>query len=131
MKTLKGEFEVTSWDEDAYAQRDGDRKLTHAVVNGTVSGDVTGAGDVQWLMSYQADGTARFVGFQHLDGTIDGRKGSAVVESIGAFDGKEAAGTWTVVPGSGTGDWSGLRGEGSFRSPMGTKAAFTLDYAFE
>jgi len=130
MSTLKGEFEVTSWNEDAYAERDGNRKLSRAEVSGNVSGGVTGTSNVQWLMSYQPDGTARFVGFQQLDGEIEGRTGSVVIESNGAFDGSVASGTWNVVPGSGTGDWSSLEGAGRFESPKGTKAFFTLDYSF-
>jgi len=130
MSTLKGEFEVTSWNEDAYAQRDGNRKLSRAEVAGNVSGGVTGTSNVQWLMSYQPDGTARFVGYQQLEGEIDGRSGSVVIESNGAFDGSVASGTWNVVPGSGTGDWSSLEGAGRFESPKGTKAFFTLDYSF-
>ena len=130
MSTLKGEFEVTSWNEDAYAERDGNRKLSRAEVSGNVSGGVTGTSNVQWLMSYQPDGTARFVGYQQLEGEIEGRTGSVVIESNGAFDGSVASGTWNVVPRSGTGDWSSLEGEGRFESPKGTKAFFTLDYSF-
>jgi hypothetical protein len=95
MASLTGEFEVTSWNEEPYAQRDGERKLTHASVTQTLSGGVTGTGAVEWLMSYQEDGTARFVGLQQLDGEIEGRAGSVVLDTVGDFDGKEAAGSWT------------------------------------
>ena len=131
MPSLTGEFEVTSWNEEPYAQRDGERKLTRASVTQELSGGVTGTGAVEWLMSYQQDGTARFVGLQQLEGEIDGRTGSVVLDTVGDFDGKEATGTWTVVPGSGTGAWAGIRGGGKYRAPMGPKATFTLDYAFE
>jgi Protein of unknown function (DUF3224) len=131
MASLTGEFEVTSWNEEPYAQREGERKLTRASVTQKLSGGVTGTGAVEWLMSYQEDGTARFVGLQELDGEIEGRPGSVVLDTVGEFDGTEAAGTWTVVPGSGTGAWTGMRGDGHYRAPMGPKASFTLDYAFE
>ena len=131
MKSLRGEFEVTTWNEDAYAQREGERKLTRAKVDQNLSGGVTGTGHVEWLMSYQPDGTARFVGLQLLDGEIEGRRGSVVAETIGEFNGTEAIWHLTVVPESGTGDWAGMRGEGDFRAPHGNKASFTLDYAFE
>ena len=131
MATLNGEFEVTSWNEEPYAEREGARKLTRASVTQKLSGDLTGTGAVEWLMSYQEGGTARFVGLQQLDGAIEGREGSVVVDTVGDFDGKDAAGAWTVVPGSGTGGWTGMRGDGNFRAPMGTKASFTLDYSFE
>ncbi|HKH26345.1 MAG TPA: DUF3224 domain-containing protein [Acidimicrobiia bacterium] len=129
--SLKGEFEVTSWNETPYAEREGDRKLTRASVTQQLSGGLTGAGEVQWLMSYQQDGTARFVGLQQLEGAIEGRSGSVVVDTVGDFDGKEARGVWTVVPGSGTGEWAGMRGDGGFVAPHGSKASFTLDYSLE
>jgi hypothetical protein len=130
MPTLEGEMELTSWNEDAYAEREGGRKLTQATVTQRVSGGVTGSAEVRWLMSYREDGTARFLGLQVLDGTIEGRAGSAVIESVGEFDGQMASGTLTVVSGSGTGAWSDLQGKGRFEAPMGPKATFSLDYAF-
>jgi hypothetical protein len=131
MASVTGEFEVTSWNEEPYAEREGERKLTRAVVTQKLSGGLTGTGAVQWLMSYQDDGTARFVGLQQLDGALEGRSGSVVVDSVGDFDGKQAKGAWRVIPGSGTGDWVGMQGGGGFEAPLGSKAQFTLDYSFE
>src|SRR5262249_2321779 len=131
MATVTGEVEVTSWHEEPYAEREGDRKLTRAVVTQKLSGDLSGTGAVQWLMSYQDDGTARFVGLQQLDGAIEGRNGSVVVDTVGDFDGKQATGAWRVIPGSGTGEWVGMRGDGRFEAPLGSRARFTLDYFFD
>ena len=39
--------------------------------------------------------------------------------------------TWFVVPASGTGDLSGLRGEGGFEGYFGKGSDGTLDYWFE
>jgi hypothetical protein len=39
--------------------------------------------------------------------------------------------TWFVVPGSATGDLSGLRGEGGFEGDFGKGSHGTLDYWFE
>ena len=131
METLSGECTYTSWDETTYAERPGELKLTRAAVTQNVLGDLTGSAEVAWLMSYQQDGTARFVGLQLLEGSIDGRKGSAVLETVGEFDGREATWTGSVIEGSGTGDWTGLRGEGRFRAPHGPTATFTLEYSFD
>jgi hypothetical protein len=126
MTTLTGEFEVTSWDEKPYLEAD-ERKLTRATVRQSFSGDLTGVGEVEWLMCYADDGTAHFVGLQRIESTVDGRDGSVVVESVGDFDGKQAVGDWSVIPGSGTGALSVLRGEGSFKAPMGPKASYVLE----
>src|SRR5262245_58194514 len=103
MTKLNGEFTVTSWDESTYAEREGQRKRTRARVNQELAGDIVGTGQVEWLMSYSEDGTAHFVGLQQFKGTINGREGSAVLETIGDFDGKDASWTARVMPGSGTG----------------------------
>jgi Protein of unknown function (DUF3224) len=131
MTTLNGEFTVTSWEESAYAEREGQRKLTRATVNQELAGDIVGTGQVEWLMSYREDGTAHFVGLQQFEGNIDGRARSVVLETVGDFDGKDAIWTARVVAGSGTGAWANMRGEGRFRAPHGPRASFTLDCSFD
>ena len=131
MAKLTGEFTVTSWDEETYTEREGERKLTRAAVTQDLAGDVIGKGQVEWLMSYAEDGTAHFVGLQLFEGVIDGREGAAVLTTIGDFDGTEAAWAAKVVEGSGTGQWTGLSGDGQFRAPHGNKATFTLDCSFD
>jgi Protein of unknown function (DUF3224) len=131
MTKLQGEFTLSSWDEQTYAEREGDRKLTRASVTQDVAGDIVGKGQVEWLMSYAEDGTAHFVGLQEFEGVIDGRAGSVVLETIGAFDGTESTWDATIVEGSGTGEWTGMRGNGRFRAPHGPKATFELDCTFD
>ena len=58
MTTLKGSFEVASWDEIPYDERDS-RRLTRASVTQRFSGAVSGEGSAEWLMSYNEDATAR------------------------------------------------------------------------
>jgi Protein of unknown function (DUF3224) len=45
--------------------------------------------------------------------------------------GTTVSGDWFVVPGSGTGELAGLRGEGGFTAELGQGADITLDYWFE
>jgi hypothetical protein len=130
MPKLDGEFTLSSWEEETYAEREGERKLTRATVTQDLAGDVVGKGQVEWLMSYGKDGTAHFVGLQQFEGVIDGREGSVVLETIGDFDGTEATWSGRVIEGSGTGGWAGMSGEGRFQAPHGSKASFTLDYSF-
>jgi hypothetical protein len=130
MTRFTGQFDVTSWDEDTYTQLDGDRKLTRASVGQKFRGDLTGDGTVEWLMSYNDDGTARFVGLQHIESSLDGRKGSVVIETIGDFDGKKAKGEWRVVEGSAVGGLAGMTGTGSFEAPLGGKPTYRLEASF-
>jgi hypothetical protein len=131
MPKATAEFAVASWNEETYQELEGEAKLTRASVTGTLTGDITGASETEWLMIYRQDGTANYVGLQRVAGSLGGKSGSFVVESNGAFDGGEAKGTWSVIAGSGTGDLAGLNGEGTFTSPLGEKATISLDYAIE
>jgi hypothetical protein len=121
-------FQVESWDEQTYTDIGDGRKLTRASVEQAISGDIEGAGTVEWLMCYRPDDTADFVGLQRVDGRLGERSGSFVMRTAGTFDGKEARGELTVVPGSGTGDLGDLNGSGEFRAPLGSAASVTLDY---
>lgn len=128
MTTAHGSFELKSWDENPYEELDGGRKLTRASVEQSFSGDIAGAGAVQWLMAYRGDGTAHFVGLQRVTGSLGDRSGSFVLDTVGSFDGQAARGTWSVVEDSATGDLEGLRGTGTFEAPIGPKATFELEY---
>jgi Protein of unknown function (DUF3224) len=127
----KGSFELASWNEETYEELDEGAKLTRASVTQTFEGDITGDGAVQWLMAYRTDGTARSVGFQRVDGSIGGRRGTFVLETVGDFDGKSATWQATVVAGSGTGKLEGLTGQGTFGAQHGPKATFELDCRLE
>lgn len=123
----RGTFQVEGWDEKEYERRDDGRKLTEAVVDQQFEGDLEGAGQARWLMSYAADGTATFVGLQRVDGSLGGDSGSVVLETRGVFDGKVARWSASVIERSGTGAFEGLTGSGSFEAPMGSTATFDLD----
>jgi Protein of unknown function (DUF3224) len=129
---LTGIFKIDGWDESAYSEEQDGRKLTQASVKQSFSGDIEGEGSVEWLMCYRPDQTAEFVGLQRIDGLLGGRSGSFVLlQTDGSFDGTEAKGQLSVVPGSGTGELSGLRGQGRFSAPRASEASMTLDCDFE
>ncbi len=124
-------FKIDSWDEQAYIEEDGARKLTRAHVKQTFEGDIDGQGEVEWLMCYRPDATADFVGLQHISGRLGDRVGSFVLTSTGTFDGREAAGRLAIVRGSGAGELEGISGEGELRAPMGGQPWVALNYEFE
>jgi hypothetical protein len=131
MASATGEFEIAGWEEETYSEIKDGAKLTRAAVTQTFRGDVTGTAEVQWLMSYQPSGTARYVGLMLLEGSVGGRSGSFVAETSGDFDGGKATGTWSVLAGVGTGGLAGLRGEGRFEAPPGSTADYAFEYSFE
>jgi hypothetical protein len=131
MTKATGTFEVASWQEDEYAALDGGGKLTRASVTQALSGDLEGDASVEWLMCYRPDGTADYTGLARVSGRLGDRAGDFVLQTAGTFDGGEARGDWTVVPGSGTGELAGLHGRGGFSAPKGTQGTTTLEYGFE
>lgn len=127
MTTLNGGFQVASWDENAYDEREG-RRLTRASVTQRFEGDIAGEGSAEWLMAYQPEGTARFVGLQVVEGEVSGRRGTFVLETAGEFDGAMARWEAGVVPGASTGELTGLTGGGRFEAPHGSRASYELDF---
>jgi hypothetical protein len=127
MTKATGSFQLASWNEETYDEGQAN-KITLATVEQNFSGDITGDGAVRWLMAYRADGTARFVGMQKVDGTLAGRHGSFVLETAGDFDGQMARWTATVVPGSATDELTGLDGAGSFGAEHGPEATYEINY---
>ena len=129
MKThASATFEIKAWDEKPYAEFEGGRKLTRASVIKTLHGDIEGESSVEYLMAYGEDGSACFVGMEHVVGRIGNRSGSFVLQHSGTFAGGIANETWFVVPGSGTGELGGLRGEGGAATGHAQEYALTLDY---
>ena len=126
MATLNGSFQVASWDESAYEEREG-RRLTRATVTQRVEGDIAGEGSAEWLMAYQPNGKARFVGLQLVDGEVAGRRGTFVLETAGEFDGTMARWEASVVSGSSTGELADLSGRGRFEAPHGSEASYELE----
>ncbi|MBA2316146.1 MAG: DUF3224 domain-containing protein [Chloroflexi bacterium] len=127
MPRLSGNFAVTTWDERTILERE-PGKVSQASVAQDLSGGIEGTARVEWLMCYRPDGTADFVGLQEIDGTVEGRRGSVVVTSIGVFDGERARGRWEVVAGSGTGELAGIEGSGGFDAPHEGQATFELEW---
>ena len=133
-KSVQAEFRIASWDEKPYAEFDDKRKLTQAITTQNYTGDLVGEGRSNMVMCYgdSADVPVYYTGLEHFDGTVDGRSGTFVMQANGVFADGIAASTWFVVPGSGTGELAGLRGEGATRAVSGEAAIpVTFEYHFE
>jgi hypothetical protein len=120
-------FEVKSWDERPFAEGDGAPKLTRTEATKTFTGDIEGEGTVAYLMVYRPDGPTLITGFERVLGSVGGRAGSFVFRHEGTDQDGAAAVTCTVVPGSGTGELAGLRGEARFAARSMT-VEVTFDY---
>jgi hypothetical protein len=127
-----GTIEVTGWVPQPYDQFDGGATLVGIEVSERFHGDIEGEGKARMLQALRPDGSATFVGHERVTATVAGRTGTFVFQDVGTLGPTgDVEGSWFVVPGSGTGELTGLRGEGSFAAAVGESAAITLDYWFE
>jgi len=100
-------------------------------LNETFTGDIDGESSVRALQVLNDDQSASLVSMQRFRGKLGGRQGTFVLQGSEIVENGEIKATWFVVPGSGTGDLSGLRGEGSFEGHFGKGSDGTVDYWFE
>jgi hypothetical protein len=121
-------FKIQGWDEKPYAEFDGGTKLTRASVTQAFTGDLAGTASIESLSFYREDQTADIVGLQRFEGTLGDKTGTFVMRSDATFDGTTAAGSVTIVDGSGTGDLAGLSGSGEWSAVSGPEGTLTLRY---
>ena len=127
-KSAHSRFAIQSWEEKPYSEGQDLPKLTRATVRKTFTGDLSGEGHVEYLMMYRSDGSATFVGLERVVGSLAGKAGSFVLERAGVFENGVAKESYSVIPGSGTGELLGLRGEGSSTLGHGMEYPLTLNY---
>jgi hypothetical protein len=100
-------------------------------LNETFMGDIDGESPVRALQVLRDDKSASLVSVQRFRGKLGGRQGTFVLQGQEIVANGKIKATWFVFPGSGTGDLSGLRGEGGFEGGFGKGSNGTLDYWFE
>ena len=127
-QTASARFAIKNWDEKPYSEGENEPKLTRATVTKTFSGDIEAKSQADYLMMYRSDGTAVFVGLERVTGRIAGKSGSFVLQRTGVFEGGQAKESYSVIPGSATGELQGLRGEGTSSVGHGMEHPFSLSY---
>ncbi|GAA1983267.1 DUF3224 domain-containing protein [Nocardiopsis rhodophaea] len=126
-----GEFTFANWEEHTIGQLEDGPKLAHASVTNTFSGGMEAATTTcAYTIAYLTETTGTFTGLELVNGVLDGRKGSFVLEERGSFDAESSVHcTFEVVPGSGTDELTGLTGRGHFTTHQGKPSTrYTFDY---
>ena len=122
---------VHRYEPEIYDERPDGPALVRIHVEERFTGDIEGDGVVEFLQAAHADGSASFVGLERVTGSVAGRKGTFLLQDNGTVRDQVVSGEWFVVPGSGTGELAGLRGEGGFRANLGEGAEVHLNHWFE
>lgn len=127
-------FDVVGWDETLYDEPADGPRLARAMVKKVFRGDLEGKSTAELLMC-QADpddfsAGAGYLASERVVGRLAGRDGSFVLQHGGLGGAGTPQHTFGhVVPGSGTGELAGLRGDVEIsRTPEGVHT-LTLDYA--
>jgi len=105
--------------------------LMEVRINETFTGDIEGQSLVRALQVLRENHSASLVSMQRFSGTLGGGRGSFVLQGSEIVEQGKIRATWFVVPGSGTGELTGLRGEGGFTGQFGKGSEGTLEYWFE
>jgi hypothetical protein len=96
---LKAQFQIKDWQETTQSEIDKDKnnKRTLANVSVEYSGDIVGQGELQYLLSYQIDGSAEFVGFEYIQASIHGASEHLTLRHVGTFVAGIASSQFVVI----------------------------------
>jgi hypothetical protein len=134
MTTATVKITGKTWDESREAEVDSAHAIGRAKFTTEWAGDITGSSICWLLISYvggQADKpetlVGPYVGYEQVQATIDGRSGTFVLAASGSHTDAVARTEVHIVPGSGTGDFVGISGSGSYAADA-MEYILTLDY---
>ena len=125
--TAVSTFVIDSWEATPFDEQEG-ATLTRTRVTKTFHGDIAGTSTAELLMAQTQEGSAAYVGFERISCSLHGRSGSFVLHHNATMTRDESSASWTVLPDSGTGELSGLRGEAQITQSPDGGHTFTLTY---
>jgi hypothetical protein len=113
--THESTVEVVGYERrDIGPAADGGWSVFSTLLTERFAGGIEGTGYADHLRVEDPDGAQIAIGVERVVGSVAGRTGSFVLTSHARDQGSGVHGTWTVVPGSATGELAGLCGRGEF-----------------
>lgn len=119
-------FTNDRYDEEAYAEADG-VELSRVHISRTFTGDLEGESTAEILIA-KSEGGGAYTGQDLIRGTLGGRTGTVVIQHGGIMGPAGISNTGTIVPGSGTGELEGIKGEGTLLADEEGNHTLTLQY---
>jgi hypothetical protein len=120
-------FDITTWDEQPYEERDG-VKLSRTRVVKAFRGEIEGESTAELLMALAGEDAAAYVGVERVTGRVNGRQGSFVYLHTATASGGSQSASWTVMAGSGSGELAGISGQIRIDNLPDGGHVLTLDY---
>jgi len=126
-----GTFEVNLQPLDSYAKGGGGITLGRMSIDKIFRGDLEGTSQGEMLSAMtDAEGSAGYVAIEHVSGVLQGRYGTFALQHFGIMDRGTNRLILEVVPESGSGELSSLRGTMTITQAEGKHfyaMEFTLD----
>jgi hypothetical protein len=124
-------YENITGTETAYDERVNGPSLFRATVQRRFQGDLTGESTAEVLICRSTPDRLGYIATDRFVGHLENRSGSFVIQHGGPIDRGLLRSFGYIVPGSGTDDLRGLRGEAtSMVTPTG-EHTLTIEYDFE
>jgi Protein of unknown function (DUF3224) len=120
-------FDITTWDEQPYDERDG-VKLSRTRVVKAFRGEIEGESTAELLMALAGEDAAAYVGVERVTGRVNGRQGSFVYLHTATAAGGSQSASWPVMAGSGSGELAGISGQIRIDNLPDGGHVLTLDY---
>ncbi|WP_414941728.1 DUF3224 domain-containing protein [Amycolatopsis sp. cmx-11-51] len=119
MKEVTGRFDLDSWDEDVYDEREGVRLLRVRNTK-TFQGGIQGVSEANLLQVLAHNGSVSYVGMERVRAKIDDREGDFVLRHSAYGNAGGGLAIIEVVADSAGGDLNGLKAMMDIkRSPEG------------
>ena len=125
---IAGTFEVSLKPLDTYAQGTDGVDLGRMSLDKTYRGELEATSQGEMLSAVTSvDGSAGYVAIEQVTGSLSGRRGSFVLQHFGIMDKGADRLILEVVPGSGSGELSDLRGRMAIEVADG-EHSYEFDY---
>ncbi len=130
---------VTRYDRDVRSKTDASGlSIVETRLEEAFTGDLVGVGHATHLRVERQNSSGTLLCYERIEGALHGRRGSFLLEASGEMNTNHYVhGRWEIIPASGTGELSGIRGYAAFmakpdpNSQTGWKASTYLTYWFE
>jgi Protein of unknown function (DUF3224) len=120
-------FTNETYEEEKYGEQAG-TALGRVHITRSFRGDIEGTATAELLTATAPDGSAAYVALDAISGKLGGREGSFVLEHHGSVSADGAVTAASIVPGSGTGQLTGLRGGGRINADADGNHELVLEY---
>lgn len=128
MTTTTGHFDLTSWDEETIDDAEGAR-LVRARNTKTFSGGITGTSAAELLQAVAGETAAVYVAVERVTAAVDDHEGTFVLRHSALMHGDTGDMLVDVVPGSGTGDLTGLTGTLTIEMSAAGEHTYSFEYS--